>query len=121
MTESWQEYVPHPMGGKVLVELEQKPNQMMVATENSVGINVEELLQRLGFVFLDERRGKMVLTTTPERILDKEWAVSYPDKEKDPDLLTIYLDHGPEVGHLELLRQIKNPREEGEYLLFFAS
>lgn len=116
-----EEYVQHPFGDKSLVELEERPAQLLMATRNNVGKNISVELRGLGFVPKGERERDLVLMDTPEKILGKDWALSRPKREEgkkqDPNLFTIYLNHGGGVGHMDFLRQIST--QEGGYRIFF--
>lgn len=101
--------VINPFGERVPRELEPRPEQLKMATQNNFGLDVIGLLKGLGFVPSEYTSdGRMVLVTTPERLLGKEWAIFYQDKEEDPNLFTICLNHREDVGYMEFLMQTRN-------------
>lgn len=98
-------------------ELEPGPEVLKIATKNNFGLDVRDMVTGLGFIIVDEtRNGNFVLVNTPKKLLGMSWSISYIEKEKDPNLFTIYLDHGGDVGYMDFLIQRRN--ERGEYFLF---
>ena len=110
------EWVNHPMGGRELKELEERPEELMLATVNQLGVDVSNILQRLGFVATERRNSDLILMLTPEKIMDRNWALLPQVGSNDPHLFTICLDWG-EIGYTHLFRQIK--QNDGSYSLFF--
>lgn len=103
------EHVWSAMNDRVLRELEPRPQELKLATSNNFGLNIENILKGLGFVtVLFIREGDMLVVSTPEKLLDRDWAIYFQDKEQDPLLFTICLNHGPDIGYIDFLRQIKN-------------
>lgn len=116
-----EKYVNDIFDERVLVELEKRPDQLMMSTINSVGRNISTELRGLGFLPKGKREKNLVLMDTPEKILGRDWALSRPVKKEgekqDLNLFTIYVNHEREVGYVDFLQQIRTQR--GDYCIFF--
>ena len=111
-----------PFDDRVVVELEERPTQLLIANKNNFGLDISDMLQGLGFSVAEGKtEGSLILMNTPEKILGKSWALSRPelkgDEQGDPNIFTIYLNHESGVGYVDFLRQIRS--QQGTYRIFF--
>lgn len=102
------------------VELEKKPSQIKMSVINNFGLDISHIICGLGFKLEGETEGGLKLMTTPDKILGLEWTISPQEtiegEEPDPNLFTIFLDHGERIGYVSFLRQIG---KQGHYRIFF--
>ncbi len=107
-------------GRQIEIVLSGRPERLLMATRNQMGRGVLDVLEGLGFVPRLLLPNGMARMDTPDKIMGRDWQVSYydPDQPQELNLYAILTQWGGDIGYMELLRQIRNPQGK-EYALFF--